>query len=217
MAANSARTAKRRGLGKPFAPGVSGNPSGRPRVIGELRDLARQHTRKAIQTLVNVMEAGELNSARVAAAIALLDRGYGKPRTDQPVPTGLEAELRALTDEELELRIGELLGVTGVKTRQESIYCSCSYGGDSIETPPIEKLTLTRAATIIWYGPTSPELYEQANGRISRPGQTKMQTIIHIMATALERAIYVRLKEKLGAQGVLLGMLRETGRQALVP
>ncbi|MGQ0445501.1 MAG: hypothetical protein ACT4O2_10350 [Beijerinckiaceae bacterium] len=36
------------------------------------------------------------------------------------MPTGLEAELRALTDEELEARIAELLGVTGVKTRQES-------------------------------------------------------------------------------------------------
>lgn len=77
-------------------------------------------------------------------------------------------------------------------------------------------LTLTRAATIVWYGPTSPELYEQANARISRPGQTKMQTIVHIEATALERAIYARLKEKLSAQGVLLGMLQETGRQALV-
>ena len=85
MAANSARTAKRRGPGKPFTPGVSGNPSGRPQVIGELRDLARQHTRKAIQTLVKVMEAGELDSARVAAANALLDRGYGRPSTDYPV------------------------------------------------------------------------------------------------------------------------------------
>jgi len=84
MAGNSAGTAKRRGPGKPFAPGVSGNPSGRPRVICELRDLARQHTRKAIQTLVTVMQSGESDSARVAAANALLDRGFGKPNR----PTG---------------------------------------------------------------------------------------------------------------------------------
>lgn len=76
-------------------------------------------------------------------------------------------------------------------------------------------LTLTRAANIVWYGPTSPELYDQANARITRPGQTRMQTIVHIVATTLERAIYKRLEEKLSSQGVLLDMLQETGRKAL--
>ena len=64
---------------------MSDNPGGRSKVIAEVRDLARQHTRKAIGTLVKVMQSGESDSARVAAAIALLDRGFGKPRTDQPV------------------------------------------------------------------------------------------------------------------------------------
>ena len=64
---------------------MSGNPGGRPKVITEVRDLARQHTRKAVQTLVTVMQSAESDSARVAAANALLDRGFGKPRTDQPV------------------------------------------------------------------------------------------------------------------------------------
>jgi DNA-binding response OmpR family regulator len=31
------------------------------------------------------MQSGESDSARVVAANALLDRGFGKPRTDQPV------------------------------------------------------------------------------------------------------------------------------------
>lgn len=85
MAENNGQTAKRKGSGRPFPAGMSGNPGGRPKVIAEVRDLARQHTRKAIQTLVKVMQLGESDSARVAAANALLDRGYGKPRTDQPV------------------------------------------------------------------------------------------------------------------------------------
>lgn len=84
MAENSGETAKRKGAGRPFPAGMSGNPGGRPKVIAEVRDLARQHTRKAIQTLVKVM-SGESDSARVAAANALLDRGFGKARTDQPV------------------------------------------------------------------------------------------------------------------------------------
>jgi hypothetical protein len=41
-----------------------------------VRDLARQHTEAAIQTLV---EALKNERTCVAAATALLDRGYGKP------------------------------------------------------------------------------------------------------------------------------------------
>jgi hypothetical protein len=85
MAENSQETAKRKCGGRPFPTGMSGNPDGRPKAIAEVRDLARQHIRKAIQTLVTVMQSGESDSARVAAANALLDRGFGKPRTDQPV------------------------------------------------------------------------------------------------------------------------------------
>lgn len=75
-------------------------------------------------------------------------------------------------------------------------------------------LTLTAAATSVWYGPTSNRFYEQANARITRPGQKLAQTIVHIVSTALERTIYQRLQEKKDIQGVLLGMLEETGRKA---
>ena len=48
--------------------------------ITEIRDLARQHTRAAVETLVSVMEDPKSPAAaRVAAANALLDRGNGKP------------------------------------------------------------------------------------------------------------------------------------------
>jgi hypothetical protein len=59
--------------------GQSGNPGGRPREIGYLRELARERTEEAIETLADVMLNGESDSARVAAATALLDRGYGRP------------------------------------------------------------------------------------------------------------------------------------------
>jgi hypothetical protein len=64
--------------GRPFAKGESGNPGGRPRVEGEIRELARQHTGTALRTLIEIAERGENESARVAAANAILDRGYGK-------------------------------------------------------------------------------------------------------------------------------------------
>jgi len=63
-----------------FKAGESGNPGGRPSGLGEIREIARKHTDAAIETLVKVMENAEASpSARVAAASALLDRGWGRP------------------------------------------------------------------------------------------------------------------------------------------
>jgi formate dehydrogenase maturation protein FdhE len=47
----------------------------------EIRSLARSHTDKALKTLKDIMEDVQVQaSARVAAAVALLDRGWGKPQ-----------------------------------------------------------------------------------------------------------------------------------------
>lgn len=60
--------------------GQSGNPGGRPNGYGEVRELAQQHTEKAVQTLVEIMsDQAAAPSARAAAATALLDRGWGRP------------------------------------------------------------------------------------------------------------------------------------------
>lgn len=45
-----------------------------------LEELARGHTETALAVLVQVAQSSESDAARVAAANALLDRGYGKPR-----------------------------------------------------------------------------------------------------------------------------------------
>ena len=69
-------------IGKPLQKGRwrSGNPGGRPKVVAEIKELARAHTDKAIETLVSIMDNPKAAPvARVSAANALLDRGYGKP------------------------------------------------------------------------------------------------------------------------------------------
>lgn len=71
-------------------------------------------------------------------------------------------------------------------------------------------LTLTEANTVVWYAPEySNDIYEQANGRITRPGQKNNQFIIHIEGSELERRIYKRLEQRGSAQGLLLQMAKE--------
>jgi hypothetical protein len=61
-------------VGHRFAPGQSGNPGGRPK--NHVQSLAREHTEAAVLALV---EALNNPRERVPAAVALLERGWGKP------------------------------------------------------------------------------------------------------------------------------------------
>lgn len=75
-------------------------------------------------------------------------------------------------------------------------------------------LTLTEANVIVWYAPiTSADIYEQANARITRPGQKHNQLIVNIQGSPVEARIYKRLKEKNGVQGILLDMIGGTNTE----
>jgi len=72
--------------GRQFMPGQSGNPGGRPRMTDEQRAAAitaREFTADAIKTLIQIMKDPKASaSARVSAACAILDRGWGRaPQT----------------------------------------------------------------------------------------------------------------------------------------
>jgi hypothetical protein len=66
-----------------FRQGQSGNPNGRPKVVAEIRDTARQYGADCIAQLVNMAgingTRGASNEAvRLGAVRELLDRGFGK-------------------------------------------------------------------------------------------------------------------------------------------
>jgi len=63
-----------------FQPGISSNPGGRPKVLADVQAAAQEHSVDAIRTLASIMNNAKAPAAaRIAAASALLDRGYGKP------------------------------------------------------------------------------------------------------------------------------------------
>jgi hypothetical protein len=87
--------------GRPFQPGVSGNPGGRPKTLGTLRALARTHAAEAIAELARLAIHARSETARIAAIRELLDRAYGKPTQflaadNDTIPEDLSAaDLRA--------------------------------------------------------------------------------------------------------------------------
>ncbi len=101
-----------------FQPGVSGNPGGRPKVLAEVRDLARQHTTTAVQALVDIMQDKKAPAAaRVGAATALLDRGYGKPT--QPIEASVNF-LDRLTPEEQAAMLAMIEHIEAQRENEES-------------------------------------------------------------------------------------------------
>lgn len=91
-------------------------PRGRPKgalnkSTKDIKALAQKHGPRAINTLVSIMDAGETQAVRVAAARELLDRGYGKAAQtiDATVTQRMvvEAPLPAKTTEEWLERAGQ--------------------------------------------------------------------------------------------------------------
>ena len=105
-----ARGGKRQGAGRKKG-SRDRKPRSSPIIIApaqekrDLREAARQFTGDALKTLAGICKSGQSEAARISAACALLDRGYGKPT--QQLETGSPGEFSRMTDEELEAVIAE--------------------------------------------------------------------------------------------------------------
>jgi len=81
---NADNSEKNRVVGRPFKPGQSGNPGGRPSKSG-----FRQYAKEAIETVVHLMKHGRSEKIKYQAATYLLDQAYGKAAMSMEI-TGAE-------------------------------------------------------------------------------------------------------------------------------
>jgi len=66
-----------------------------PKTLVEIRSLARSHTRTALNVLVGIMRSKDATAAaRVTAANAVLDRGWGK--ATQTIDAGEDGPLELI-------------------------------------------------------------------------------------------------------------------------
>lgn len=67
----------------------------RARTLTEIGSLARSHTRTALRVLVGVMRSDDATpAARLSAANAILDRGWGKAA--QPIESGADGAMELI-------------------------------------------------------------------------------------------------------------------------
>jgi hypothetical protein len=89
-----------------WKPGQSGNPTGRPRSPDDLPALCREHTREAVERLVQIMRSDDDGKA-LNAVQQLLDRGWGRPIT--PIVDETEGTSLTLLHLIAARRVGEAL------------------------------------------------------------------------------------------------------------
>ncbi len=96
-----------RGL-KPFRPGQSGNPSGRPKSHKEMASRARELGLQALDIVARIAKDEQVSAAaRIRAAKVILDRAFGKvPDGDELDDHGsgineLEEIIRAINEEKV--------------------------------------------------------------------------------------------------------------------
>ena len=95
---------------KPWQPGQSANPGGRPSIPEEVKAALQAATPAAVATLVEIMTGGKSEDTRVKAANIILDRVYGKAAAQVDVRVHDVGAMHLQLLEEIRARRQERLG-----------------------------------------------------------------------------------------------------------
>ena len=72
--------AKKRVIGRPFKPGDIPNPGGRPKKPQAFKDMVREYSLPALQTVITIMQSPSEKAAdRINASRLVIEYAYGKP------------------------------------------------------------------------------------------------------------------------------------------
>jgi hypothetical protein len=121
--------------GKLFQKGMSANPGGRPKGIKEIRELAQQFVPRAIYTIVRLMDDENVKeSVRLAAAIELMNRGYGRP--EQAISISHERKpVDLMTTEDIQRLLQESRMSRQTDTIEGEVIDVTEKGNDETGTP----------------------------------------------------------------------------------
>lgn len=95
----------RRSVGRPFEPGASGNPGGRPLGLARFIRAETRYGAELAELMLRVLrdqEPGATLRDRIASATWLADRAFGKPASDAGA---------GVTEAEAHQRVAALLGI----------------------------------------------------------------------------------------------------------
>jgi SNF2 family DNA or RNA helicase len=152
------------------------------------------------------------STPRIDAVKEIIEEAEGKVIIFVPYTGALHKIATAITEWLGEGTVGVIQGATP-KAQRDETFRSFQQGADLrvlVAQPAAMShgLTLTAANTIVWFSAiTSNEIYEQANGRVTRPGQKNTQFIINIEGSPIEKRIFERLRNKQALQGLLLSLV----------
>lgn len=148
---------------------------------------------------------------RLATLTEAMNEGYGKVIVFCPFTAVVDMVAKHLT--KAGRHVAVVTGATSAQARAGIFadFQTAPYPNTIVADPGTmaHGVTLTEADTIVWYGtPRSNNLYTQANGRITRSGQKRVQRFVHIVSTAVERKRFNELAGRAEVQSSLLDMVR---------
>ena len=130
---------------------TGGREKGTPnKATASLKEAAQVHTETALATIVELLGDDSAPATRLAAAIALLDRGHGKP---QPAQAKTDFETSTVAGVIHQLDAGEITAVQAArKLTSNGIECPAPLLAEvkaelRLTEPPEEELRLTPPTT----------------------------------------------------------------------